>query len=125
MTSSSNCGSPIASLPRITSILPLTQYASLSESLNLSEFVDGLQLIYKGRLAPLENAPFSTPWARKRYSVAQRFRQYLRATNCYKLSERQMRHPVVIAHGRRQAPPIAGATKKHPLLAVAGKRRPG
>src|SRR5437870_7114522 len=46
-----------------------------------------LQLIYKDRLAPLENAPFSTPWARKRYSVAQRFRQDLRATNCYKLSE--------------------------------------
>src|SRR5712691_3264729 len=46
-----------------------------------------LQLIYKDRLAPLENAPFSTPWARKRCSVAQRFRQYLRATNCYKLSE--------------------------------------
>jgi hypothetical protein len=35
-----------------------------------------LQLIHKGQLAPLENAPFSTPWARKRCSVAQRFRQY-------------------------------------------------
>jgi hypothetical protein len=35
-----------------------------------------LKLIYKMRLAPLENAPFSTPWARKRCSVAQRFRQY-------------------------------------------------
>src|SRR5215468_4178617 len=45
-----------------------------------------LQLIHKDRLAPLENTPFSTLWARKRYRVAQRFRQYLRATNCYKLS---------------------------------------
>jgi len=42
---------------------------------------------HKDRLAPLENAPFSTPWARKRYRVAQRFRQYWRATNCYKLSD--------------------------------------
>src|SRR5262245_4024277 len=46
-----------------------------------------LQLIHKGWLAPLENTLFSTPWARKRCSVAQRFHQYLRATNCYKLSE--------------------------------------
>jgi len=46
------------------------------------------------RLAPLENAPFSTPWARKRCSVAQRFRQYLRATNCYKLSELPLAHRV-------------------------------
>jgi hypothetical protein len=46
-----------------------------------------LQLIHKDRLAPLENAPFSTLWARKRYRVAQRFRQYLRATNCDKLSD--------------------------------------
>jgi len=43
-------------------------------------------LIHKDRLEPLENAPFSTLWARKRYRVAQYFRQYLRATNCYKLS---------------------------------------
>jgi hypothetical protein len=35
-----------------------------------------LQLIHKDRLAPLENTPFSTQWARKRCSVAQRFRQY-------------------------------------------------
>jgi hypothetical protein len=35
-----------------------------------------LQLIHKGWLAPLENAPFSTLWARKRSRVAQRFRQY-------------------------------------------------
>jgi hypothetical protein len=34
-----------------------------------------LQLIHKDRLAPLENAPFSTLWARKRYRVAQRFHQ--------------------------------------------------
>jgi hypothetical protein len=33
-----------------------------------------LQLIHKDRLAPLYNAPFSTPGARKRYRVAQRFR---------------------------------------------------
>jgi len=46
-----------------------------------------LQLIYKDWLAPLKNAPFSTLWARKRYRVAQRFRQYLRATNCYQLSD--------------------------------------
>src|SRR4029450_9062762 len=46
-----------------------------------------LQLIHKDRLAPLENAPFSTLWARKLYRVAQRFHQYLRATNCYKLSD--------------------------------------
>ena len=45
-----------------------------------------LKLIYKEQLAPLENAPFSVQWARKRCRVAQRFRQYLRATNCYKLS---------------------------------------
>ena len=35
-----------------------------------------LQLIHKDRLAPLENAPFSTLWARKRYRVGPRFRQY-------------------------------------------------
>jgi hypothetical protein len=35
-----------------------------------------LQLTYKDQLAPLENAPFSTPWAQKRSRVAQRFRQY-------------------------------------------------
>jgi hypothetical protein len=35
-----------------------------------------LQLIGKERLAPLENALFSTSWARKRCSVAQHFRQY-------------------------------------------------
>ena len=33
-----------------------------------------LKLIHENRLAPLYNTPFSTPWARKRYSVAQRFR---------------------------------------------------
>jgi hypothetical protein len=33
-----------------------------------------LQLIHKDRLAPLENAPFSTQWTRKRYRVAQLFR---------------------------------------------------
>jgi len=33
-----------------------------------------LQLIYKNWLAPLEKAVFSTPWARKRYRVAQLFR---------------------------------------------------
>src|SRR6266446_5697593 len=43
-----------------------------------------LKLIYKEQLAPLENAPFSVQWARKRCRVAQRFRQYLRATNCYR-----------------------------------------
>src|SRR5215217_5707593 len=41
-----------------------------------------LQLIHKNWLAPLENAVFSTPWARKRYRVAQLFRSYVRATNC-------------------------------------------
>ena len=46
-----------------------------------------LQLVHKDQSAPLEHAPFCTPWARKRYRVAQRFHQYLRATNCYKLSE--------------------------------------
>ena len=46
-----------------------------------------LKLLYKEQLAPLENAPFSVQWARKRCRVAQRFRQYLRATNCYKLSD--------------------------------------
>src|SRR4030095_5324943 len=35
-----------------------------------------LQLIHKDQLAPLENAPFSTPWARQQYRGAQRFRQY-------------------------------------------------
>ena len=35
-----------------------------------------LQLIHKDRSASLENAPFCTPWARERYRVAQRFRQY-------------------------------------------------
>jgi hypothetical protein len=34
-----------------------------------------LQLIHKGWLAPLENASFSTLWARQRSRVAQRFRQ--------------------------------------------------
>src|SRR5215467_14237462 len=51
-----------------------------------------LQLIHRDRLAPLENAPFSTLWTRKRYRVAQRFRQYLRATNCYKLSDAHRRY---------------------------------
>src|SRR5215813_7907856 len=46
-----------------------------------------LQLIHKDRLAPLENAPFSTLWAQKRYRVNQCFCQYLRATNCDKLSD--------------------------------------
>src|SRR5262249_4421225 len=32
-----------------------------------------LQLIYKNWRAPLSNAVCSTPWARKRYSVAQLF----------------------------------------------------
>src|SRR5262249_25093013 len=45
------------------------------------------QLVYKDRLAPLENALFSTLWARKRYHAAQRFRYDGRATNCYKLSD--------------------------------------
>ena len=36
-----------------------------------------LQLIHKGWLAPLENAPFSTLRARKRTRVAQCFRQYV------------------------------------------------
>jgi hypothetical protein len=44
-----------------------------------------LQLIRQERLVPLENAPFSTTWVRKRYRVAPRFRQYLRATNSDKL----------------------------------------
>src|SRR5262249_17343410 len=47
-----------------------------------------LQLVHKDGLAPLEYAPFSTLWTRKRYRVAQRFRQYIRATNCDKLSDR-------------------------------------
>src|SRR5215467_3792416 len=34
------------------------------------------QLIHKDRPAPLEKVPFSTLWARKRYHVAQCFRQY-------------------------------------------------
>ena len=46
-----------------------------------------LKLIHKERLVPLYNAPFSKQWTRKRCSVAQRFRHYLRATNCYKLSD--------------------------------------
>jgi hypothetical protein len=33
-------------------------------------------LIYEDRLAPRENAPFSTLWARKQSRVAHRFRQY-------------------------------------------------
>src|SRR4029450_14097705 len=51
-----------------------------------------LKLIHKEWLVPLENAPFSKQWARKRCSVARRFRQYLRATNCYKLSDRSSPH---------------------------------
>jgi hypothetical protein len=35
-----------------------------------------LRLIYEDRLAPRENAPFSTLWARKQSRVAHRFRQY-------------------------------------------------
>ena len=35
-----------------------------------------LKLIRKGGFVPLENVPFSTPWARKRCGVAQRFHQY-------------------------------------------------
>src|SRR5262249_39901801 len=34
------------------------------------------QLIYKDQRAPLENAMFSSLWARKRYRVASRFHQY-------------------------------------------------
>ena len=62
-------------------------------------------MIHKGRLASLENAPLSTLWARKRYRIGPRFRQYLRATNCYKLSDQlnvtstrfehcEQRHPI-------------------------------
>src|SRR5206468_8428212 len=65
---------------------PLTTFARTGVVAQFIRICRWLQLIYKDRLAPLENAPFSTPWARKRYSVAQRFRQDLRATNCYKLS---------------------------------------
>src|SRR5215471_17887270 len=36
-----------------------------------------LQLVHKDQSAPLEHAPFCTPWARKRSRVAQRFHQYL------------------------------------------------
>ena len=35
-----------------------------------------LQLICQEPLVPLEDAPFSTPWVRKRCRVARRFRQY-------------------------------------------------
>jgi hypothetical protein len=47
-----------------TGIEPFAQFISICR---------WLQLIHKDQLTPLENAPFSTPWARKRYSVAQRF----------------------------------------------------
>jgi hypothetical protein len=46
-----------------------------------------LQLIFQERLTLLDKVPFSTQGARKRCSIAQRFGQYLRATNCYKLSD--------------------------------------
>ena len=70
-----------------------------------------LQLIHKDRLAPLENAPFSTLWARKRYRVGQRFRQYLRATNCYKLSGQALQARTRLRHAasERSARPISTA----------------
>ena len=33
-------------------------------------------MIYESQRAPLSNTPFSMPWARNRYSEAQRFGQY-------------------------------------------------
>jgi hypothetical protein len=49
---------------------------SFAQFLAVAQFIiicRWFQLIHKDRLAPLENAPFSTLWARKRYRVAQRF----------------------------------------------------
>jgi hypothetical protein len=83
-----------------------------------------LQLIHKDRLAPLENAPFSTLWARKPYRVAQRFRRYLRATNCYKLSEAGLVHicdklsgPVFgLDHGVGHFRPLSITRRRHLLV---------
>src|SRR5206468_9832854 len=85
---------------------PLTTFARTGVVAQFIRMCRWLQLIYKDRLAPLENAPFSTPWARKRYSVAQRFRQYLRATNCYKLSgaDYASGRPDTIRHGWPPSP---------------------
>jgi hypothetical protein len=52
-----------------------------------------LPLVHKNRLAPLSNAPFATPWARKHSSIAQRFRPYVRAPNCEELSETRVLVP--------------------------------
>ena len=45
---------------------------------------------------PLEDAPFSTPWACKRRDIAWRFRPYCRATNGEQWSDRGNASRVVI-----------------------------
>ena len=56
--------------------IPAAEWQQTPQSVRLvvlAQFISicrWLQLIHKDRLAPLENAPFSTLWARKRYRVA-------------------------------------------------------
>src|SRR5215813_1650688 len=80
-----------------------------------------LQLIHKDRLAPLENAPFPMLWARKRYRVAQRFCQYLRATNYYKLSDAILlppRGPRSVAAAARPCVPRVASPSPGQLLLI-------
>src|SRR5262245_9945873 len=60
----SRTGGAICAVPSVT---PFAQFIRICR---------WLQLIRQVRLVPLENAPFSMPWVRKRYRVAPRFRQY-------------------------------------------------
>src|SRR5215813_1289416 len=53
-----------------------TETSHYDRSRSISQHFIWFKLIYKGQLAPLETAPFSVQWARKRYRVAQRFCQY-------------------------------------------------
>src|SRR5262245_55303397 len=80
----------------------------LSDIYGVAQFISiyrWLQLVRKDQSAPFEHAPFCTPWARKRSRVAQRFHQYLRATNCEKLSG-----GVLIAERHSSAARPAGRT---------------
>jgi hypothetical protein len=58
-------------------MIPMTpaqeRYTTFAQFISMCRW---LKLIHKEWLVPLENAPFSKQWARKRCSVARRFRQY-------------------------------------------------
>src|SRR5262249_51948866 len=81
-----------------------------------------LQLIHKDRLALLKDTPVSMLGARKRYRVAQRFRQYLRATNCYKLSDSSIGEvPHNEPQGSGTRPNTGGSLSTRPQPPIQGR----